>query len=467
MSQFSNFLNDLVHEREISVKSLADSCGIDRTLLHKILSGKRKPPEGEFIKKVSERLLLSDEDYEELCQKYKMVQMGENVYSRRKKVAEIIHSLSHIKNENNQSFSFKTNLNISDTSNLSTYYSQDDLIKNIQIILQYEVQQKSDLYIIAQPSNILNQILKYCVDTKGEISIQHIFCLDNIPIEKSNDNYNLDAFLYVSQLVIDYKNYQPFYYYDIKKSHINSTSVMPYVIISRNFVICTDSDFNTGLICKMDNYVSFYMNQFDNLRAKSKMLLTSLHDSPSIEAFYRNATLMNITYNYQSQIILCCDKKSFYDFVNGPDEFKKQACQLLEEIVQRHLNNKIENIFSEAGIKEFMATGKLLDFPEHLYTPISINSRKKMLTRMIQLLEDDVWDYRIVKNEYDMFLHQLCISGDSTHIDIQYAVDQSRCHISLDEKSLIFAFVDYIQYLYESNKVYTKEETIEILKKYL
>ena len=86
---------------------------------------------------------------------------------------------------------------------------------------------------------------------------------------------------------------------------------------------------------------------------------------------------------------------------------------------------------------------------------------------MIQLLEDDVWDYRIVKNEYDMFLHQLCISGDNTYIDIQYAVEQSRCHISLDEKSLIFAFVDYIQYLYESNKVYTKEETIEILKKYL
>ena len=467
MSQFSNFLNDLVHQREISVKDLANSCGINRTLLHKIMSGNRNPSDEVVVKKIAENLLLSDDDYEELLQKFKIVQMGENVYSRRKKVAEIIHSLSHIKNEKNQSFSFKSNLNISDTSNLSTYYNQDDLVKNIQIILQYAVQQKSNLYIIAQPSNILNQILKYCVDDKDEVSIQHIFCLDNISIEKSSDNYNLDAFLYVSQLVIDYKNYQPFYYYDIKKSHINSTSIMPYVIITKNFVICTDSDFNTGFICKMDNYVEFYMKQFDNLKTKSKVLLTSLHDSPSIESFYRNATLMNIAYNYQSQIVLCCDKKIFYDFVNGPDEFKNQACQLLEEITQNHLSHKTENIFSEAGIKDFMETGKILDFPEHLYTPIPIDSRKKVLERMIQLMEDDIWDYRIVKNEYDMFLHQLCISGDSTHIDIQYAVDESRCHISLDEKSLIFAFVDYIQYLYESNKVYTKEETIEILKKYL
>ena len=42
MSQFSELLKEYIKKKDITIKALAEKCGIDRTYLHKILKGERK-----------------------------------------------------------------------------------------------------------------------------------------------------------------------------------------------------------------------------------------------------------------------------------------------------------------------------------------------------------------------------------------------------------------------------------------
>lgn len=42
MSQFSELLKEYIKKKDITIKALAEKCGIDRTYLHKILKGKGK-----------------------------------------------------------------------------------------------------------------------------------------------------------------------------------------------------------------------------------------------------------------------------------------------------------------------------------------------------------------------------------------------------------------------------------------
>ena len=43
MSEFSQLLSEYVHTKNIRIYSLAEYCGIDRSLMYKIIHGKRTP----------------------------------------------------------------------------------------------------------------------------------------------------------------------------------------------------------------------------------------------------------------------------------------------------------------------------------------------------------------------------------------------------------------------------------------
>ena len=62
MSQFSELLREYIKKKDITIKALAEKCGIDRTYLHKILKGERKVPSVDFVENISLQLMLSTED---------------------------------------------------------------------------------------------------------------------------------------------------------------------------------------------------------------------------------------------------------------------------------------------------------------------------------------------------------------------------------------------------------------------
>ena len=166
MSQFSELLREYINKKDITIKALAEKCGIDRTYLHKILKGERKVPSMEFVENISLQLMLSAEDKSRLIELYSISEMGEEVYNRRKQVSKIIHDMAKTNMEEPDGLTFKTEVDIGAVPEISIYTDKRELRKNLQVLICSDVQNGSDIQVIAQPTEFLTYLPSAATDSR-------------------------------------------------------------------------------------------------------------------------------------------------------------------------------------------------------------------------------------------------------------------------------------------------------------
>ena len=65
MSEFSDYLKELIHSKEnISTNSLIKYCNIDRSTMYKIINGTRRPPKREIFIKMAKFFQLTPSEYQ-------------------------------------------------------------------------------------------------------------------------------------------------------------------------------------------------------------------------------------------------------------------------------------------------------------------------------------------------------------------------------------------------------------------
>ena len=105
MSLFSEMLARFVDSKSIKIYQLANLCGIERSWLQKMLTGKRKPADQEQVMNLSQALALTYTETQQLMNAYRILEMGEENWLRRNSVLKLLKSFRI--DENPQSdFSF-------------------------------------------------------------------------------------------------------------------------------------------------------------------------------------------------------------------------------------------------------------------------------------------------------------------------------------------------------------------------
>lgn len=447
MSQFSELLREYIKKKDITIKALAEKCGIDRTYLHKILKGERKVPSVDFVENISLQLMLSTEDKSRLMELYNISEMGEDVYNRRKQVSKIIHDMANTNMEDPDALTFKTEVDIDSVPEISIYTDKRELRKNLQVLICSDVHNGSDIQVIAQPTEFLTNLLSIAAEG-SESAINHLFFFDNTSGEKTTAKYNLDIFPFICHLAQKHEKYEAFYYYEGASAYFNSTNIMPNIMITNNFLIRTDSDYCEGVIYRSKPMVEFYMRQFEKFKTKCAKLLDHAVDILEYVYFW---------YDDNAHALLPADAKKFV----------KSKLTMGKKALSEH---KFVNLFSEKGLAEFMTTGEIFELPRNSYTFPTLAERKIMLQIMISLCENGMADYRIIKNDYFAVSKNLCINiSDNTSLNI---IARNNCfsdfsYLKISETSLVQAFWDYFQHFIDSDAVCSHEETIEILRSYL
>ncbi len=103
MSVFSDLLNQYIKEKEIRIYSMAAACQMDRSMLYRIISGKRNPPSLNIFRKIAEYLQLAPAEYEQLKNAYDLTRLGMSVYYKRKSVEDFfVHFPSNMASGNVQ-----------------------------------------------------------------------------------------------------------------------------------------------------------------------------------------------------------------------------------------------------------------------------------------------------------------------------------------------------------------------------
>ena len=97
MSLFGDHLRSLIDANKVNIYALAKSSGLERTAIHKIISGDRIPSE-EYVQKLADVLPLSREEWQQLLESFSISKVGEFKYRQRLQVKDIIESITYIEN---------------------------------------------------------------------------------------------------------------------------------------------------------------------------------------------------------------------------------------------------------------------------------------------------------------------------------------------------------------------------------
>ena len=409
MSQFSALLKEYTIKKGYTIKTLSEMCGIERTYLHKILKGERKPPNAEFVNEICCQLMLTAEEKSELMERYNIAVMGEEVYMRRSRVGEIISNMANCGSKSKKGIDFKTEIDYDSVPEFFSYSDSKEFYKNILILLYCDVQNGSDIRVIAQPSEFLASILSYCVED-ADVSVYHLFCFDNTACESNSNKYNLDIFPFICDMAMAHEKYKPFYYYDNALSHINSMSLMPYVLITDNFVICSDEKFSRGMIYKSPKAVDFYIGQFERLRSECMSLLSSASSFIEIAQFWYEEADSLVSFDYQPCSMIGVTEDIYNAHVTVPEEMKPIISGVLTRGQSSFMKTRFLNFFSEKGLAEFMETGEIFELPAGTYTRPTFAERKIMLQNMIAICQNGGCEYRAIKDERFASTKNLCIN---------------------------------------------------------
>ena len=90
MSIFSDTLSSLIKEKNIKIFSMVKYCGLDRSTMYKIISGKRNPPSPDIFKQMKDYMRLTPSEEQQLTEAWKIARIGSENYYRRKSVENFI-----------------------------------------------------------------------------------------------------------------------------------------------------------------------------------------------------------------------------------------------------------------------------------------------------------------------------------------------------------------------------------------
>ena len=141
MSKFSQLLSQYIQEKNVRIYSLAEYCGIDRSLMYKIVHGKRTPGSASAVDKIADYLHLTPGECRELTDAYFITVQGSDNFYRRKHVLAFLNDFKNIVNRDtlNLSFSFQTSY----TQNLIPLDGETKVNQAIFNLVAWQAQKES------------------------------------------------------------------------------------------------------------------------------------------------------------------------------------------------------------------------------------------------------------------------------------------------------------------------------------
>jgi plasmid maintenance system antidote protein VapI len=97
MSLFGEHLRVLIDSNKVNIYGLAKSAGIERTAIHKIISGDRIPSD-DYANKLADAMPLSPEERQRFWDSYNISKIGKLKYSQRLQVKNLVESIAYIEN---------------------------------------------------------------------------------------------------------------------------------------------------------------------------------------------------------------------------------------------------------------------------------------------------------------------------------------------------------------------------------
>lgn len=472
---FAQVLQGYIERAGMSIQKLARLSEVERTYIHKMMTGDRLPTDRNVVDRICSVLMLTPRQQEHLKRLYLMEKVGVHVYNRHLSVERLLHSFDHPAKESLFKSEYTHHLDV--LGDASVAYGQKEINSLIKAIIETEAaQEHGEIRLVAQPQYpwLMDMLVNAATEHPG-LTLTHIMCLQRNMNAHSDNRYNLDCVMHIAPLLTSNCNYRPLYYYDDIESHINTTSMFPTLLITSDCVLKISYDIQYATVFRSAEFRKMYAMVFEQCLAVSKTMITplqtpfehvlhyipyqkeeffwscSLYKEPCLAVFLTRELMEKYIADSvpEREEIL---KSPFLRSQNDPEPLKK--------------SNGIISYFSLEGLDSFIKTGRGTEIPSIYYSPLDKADRLFLLRAMYEASLQEAYIPILVDNRNFRFPDNLVISAMSE--DAVSLIYVHPVHGSIEfefcELSVAYAIFEFLTYMKSSDLVLSREETLSAIK---
>lgn len=474
MSVFSEKLNQLARKKEIKMYQLAEHCGLDRSTVYKYLRGTRSVKSLELVNKFVEALQLDPTQTNELIEAYKISQMGDENFYRRKKVMEFFNSFCPTLLQNETpvpAFILQTTKNTTLPTDCQVYEGEERINAVLQTALSAELfNTDGTIQIIAQPEyHFLFQMLSAAAGT-DECDIHHIFCLDNTNSINAT-LYNLECLKSVTKSLLSQSGYTPYYFYDSVSAHFRNHMLLSNLIVTSACAIQISYDLRRAVYYTDRRKVNFFRGMFTDALKRSAPMIKRLDTiSDSLDFYFAQYSKFGQpqgSCNAEPCLVPYLNRAMLEKYTE-PIEHRSKLLDLFVRYTsiqsKTAFTNKSNEYFSAEGVDYFCRTGHLWQIPAFAMAPLEPVDRYELLRRFCD--NRTATNTFLLKKNAPLSLGKLeavVWRDGGTSFVYEHSPDQYTAFF-LSEKSLSFCFADFFAYVHESDLAYSNEDSMRYIE---
>jgi len=481
MSLFGEHLRTLVEVNKINIYALAKQAGLERTAIHKIMSGNRIPTE-DYMQKLADALPLSPKERERFLESYKISSIGEFKYKQRIQVKELIESIAQIEKDigARKKNSGTTPAPAGDTNTVAIgSFEVNNLVRSaITEALNNEKKRTVDFVVSDDYQFFYNELISEYIQNP-QAQVRQIVTLLKKSDFIDNSNVNLRLLSKILPLAfVSGTGYDPHYIYRTTPD-IDPAQAMPYfILISSQKLVLINKDFSRAALINDRCIVDMYSESFEIMFEQSRPLINnfdsafeileycfSMYQQSNDEPFHWIEPEPCVGSSFSEDLI---DKTLKSDIPNR-EEFIKLLYRHYSFIRENQQQNI--NVCTTEGTLRLIDNGMMYYAPKELFNTMPRHTMRDILVKLQERMENN--NVKVLfTNPSKIILpgNTLLTISRRTGINFIMSIDGGSnlsifmC-INISEDSINNAFADFVESIEESGLVYSKEESADTLAK--
>lgn len=480
--EFGNQLRKSISDSGYTVYQLAGLADVDRTYIQKTLSGQRLISERD-LQKILDVLHLSHEERALLLQNYEICRVGKNKFSQINYVKELIQSMVNNRQFDQSEFPLTVNLQLTENSlkgNLF-YRGSSAIVSLLRTCLVAEIALESSpfFYLFVPADNdFLGRILPLPGVPAGSgggggerPEILQLVQFTKNREDPADDHHNLRVLNAVLPFCLSRElDYTLYYYYGLGLSGEDEGMILPYYVVTNRLVLLLSGDMETALVLTDGQTVEFYKNSFlSRLRQARRLTREYNHTDDCLDSFLHfNLNCRRLFWlEYQSALYSLLDRNLLESALLPEYGGKERLFQCLERVEELlELENPPVCIFSETGLKQFAEDGTLPGLSVYGFRPFTPGERLILLRRLEAAANRSQRSVYMVNPRRFEIPDCVCLSvGENIGVNFIMQVKTGGLrNIYIRENTLAGAFLDFVTYSLVSDLVYSRENTVDIIR---
>lgn len=468
MSKFSNYLRHLINDSGESISSLARNIGAERTSIHKALSDERILSY-KTIQSLARHFNLSVDARKDFFQFYDILLQGEENYNNRQAVCCLLNNLASV------------DFSMTPPPEVSTLTISEHLIRGefavrsaIRSVLIYEIShtENAEFYLF------LPTRLKLTINFMEFWLDGHKFAVNELLCFESGTNSaakNLELLHSVIPLCLaSCGQYKPYYFHETPKAA--SLSPMGYYIISPHYLILFSEDLSAAQILESEDLLSYYRSFFKNLLLQCEPLTQCSADVTEVLNEYISAAVPDSLHIIMPQP--CIGRYITHDIIKKYLNRSQMPLDPYLPLIDHHysflrqVKNNYYTIFTEEGLRDLIETGICDDSPAEFIPHLDKEDVCNFLKKLYIEIENGTVLGLIARPTQLHLPNYLSIytnpqTGFHIYTTLKFVFGSYCCNIHITEESIRSLFLDFFHSLPESGLVYSKEDTLYLLKQHI